>query len=92
MRLLRGRGIAPDFAGFWPAAEGRGAVLAYRFVEGARWAGDVAEAAALLRRVHRIETSGFRDVPASPREPAGRRRQAPRAAGRRSVGRRGWTP
>jgi len=68
LQVLAGRDVAPDPMGFWPAAAGHGPVLVYRFVPGAMWSGDVAEAAALLRRIHAVPAEGFRTMPATPAE------------------------
>ncbi|MBT5433164.1 MAG: aminoglycoside phosphotransferase family protein [Rhodospirillaceae bacterium] len=68
MELLKGRAIAPDFVGFWPASSGHGAVLVYQFVPGTTWNGDPAEAARVLRRAHGIKADGFRVMPATAAE------------------------
>lgn len=68
LRVLKGHDVAPEFVGFWPAGEDRGPVLAYRFVPGTMWQGDMAEAAALLRRMHAVPARGFRPMPVTPAE------------------------
>jgi len=66
--VLAGHGVAPEPVGFWPAAEGHGPVLVYRFVPGAMWQGDTAEAAALLMRIHGVAAQDFRVMPVTPQE------------------------
>ncbi len=68
LEVLAGRGVAPEPVGFWPAAEGHGPVLVYRFVPGSMWQGDMAEAAALLAGIHGTPAQGFRVMPVTPEE------------------------
>ena len=66
LEVLAGRGVAPDPVGYFPAGEDHGPVLVYAFFAGQMWDGDVAEAADVLRRIHSVDTAGFRQMPASP--------------------------
>ncbi len=56
---------APRPVAFFP---GDAPVLVYEFFAGEEWNGDLAAVAALLRRIRRADTSGFRNVPMQPRE------------------------
>ncbi len=66
LEILAGYGIAPEPVAFFPAETGRGPVLVYRFFIGEMWDGDVVDAAALLKVLHHVDTTGFRSMPASP--------------------------
>ena len=66
LEMLAGHDVAPEPVGFWPAGECHGPVLVYRFVPGAMWHGDTAEAAALMARFHHVPAEGFRTLPATP--------------------------
>ena len=66
LEVLAGRGVAPDPVGYYPAGDDHGPVLVYMFFAGQMWDGDMAEAANLLSRIHGVDTSGFRSMPASP--------------------------
>lgn len=68
LQVLSGHAVAPEPVGFWPAQDGHGPVLVYRFVPGDMWDGDPAEAATLLARVHAVPAEGFRAMPVTPQE------------------------
>jgi thiamine kinase len=68
LQVLSGRDVAPEPVGFWPAAQDHGPVLVYRFVPGTMWQGDMAEAAALLARIHATPAGDFRFMPVTPQE------------------------
>lgn len=62
LERLAGQGVAPDPVGFWADD----AVLMYRYIEGAPWAGDISALAALLRRKEGVDPIGFRAVAITP--------------------------
>lgn len=59
---LRGLRIAPDLIGFWPQK----LVMAYEYVEGSRWKGDLSPIAEILIRKEAADPSGFRTLPTEP--------------------------
>jgi hypothetical protein len=56
---LTGLQVAPELIGFWPERS----VLAYEYVEGSHWDGDLAGMAALLNRKEQADPTGFRTIP-----------------------------
>ncbi|MDW4549928.1 phosphotransferase [Defluviimonas sp. D31] len=64
LRRLSGFGVAPELVGFWPEHD----LLAYAYVEGAPWDGDVAAVARLLLRKEAADAKGFRKVSLTPAE------------------------
>jgi thiamine kinase len=56
---LAGLAVAPEPVGFWEDER----VLAYRYVSGTPWDGDVAAVARLIRRKRAADGTGFRRVP-----------------------------
>jgi thiamine kinase len=64
LQRLSGLNVAPELVGFWPEHD----LLAYSYVEGEVWSGDIVAVAQLFRRKDSADPKGFRSVPVTPDE------------------------
>jgi thiamine kinase len=64
LQRLSGLDVAPELVGFWPEHD----LLAYSYVEGEVWNGDIVAVAQLFRRKEVADPKGFRGVPVTPEE------------------------
>ena len=56
LERLSGMCVAPEIIGYWP----KRSILAYEYVEGTQWKGDLAGVATMLKRKEMADASGFR--------------------------------
>jgi hypothetical protein len=64
LQRLSGLDVAPELVGFWPEHD----LLAYSYVEGEVWSGDIVAVARLFRRKEGADPKGFRAVPMTPEQ------------------------